>query len=505
MDYLDSRKRRAHNIRLVIGYVLVAIVIGLATVIIVYGANGYGINTKTGQIVQNGLLFVDSNPSGAEIFINGADRNATSAARLIIPGGKYTLTLKKDGYRDWSRSFTLNGGSVARYVYPMLFPVKPVITNLKTYTAAPELITQSPNQQWLLVEDVQKSAKTPTFDVYDTSTLDSQTPKVTQVGIPDGLLTDYPAQPKLKEVEWSTDNSNVLLEHILKSGSEFIVFNRAHPEQSISVSKLFKLNPSQVSLFNKKADQLYLYFKNDGTLRLGDTGVGTVGSPILSGVLAYKPYGKNLITYVTAAGEPAGKADARIWDSGQTYSLYEFSAGTNYLIDAAEFQGNFYYIAGSDAADRINIYKNPLDDLSNPAIGKALPLLALHDPGADKVGFSNNARFVGVEAGQRFAVHDFETDSSYEYEIPQPLMQEMSWMDGHRLIAESAGQVLVMDYDGTNSQLVTATNLPAGGFFNSDYHHLLTTVGDAKKAGVILQDVDMRAGSDLPKNKQPSS
>src|SRR5436305_1855331 len=130
MDYLDPRKRQAYHARLIVGYVLLAIVIGLATVIIVYGANGYGINTKTGQIVQNGLLFADSSPGGAEIYLNGTDKNAKTASRLILPSGNYTLSFKKDGYRDWARKFTLNEQSVARYVYPMLFPVKPIATSL---------------------------------------------------------------------------------------------------------------------------------------------------------------------------------------------------------------------------------------------------------------------------------------------------------------------------------------------------------------------------------------
>jgi len=225
------------------------------------------------------------------------------------------------------------------------------------------------------------------------------------------------------------------------------------------------------------------------------------GAPILRNTLAYKPYGKDLITYVTAEGEPSGKAAAHIWNNGKTYKLYEFSAGTTYLIDAAEFQGNFYYVAGSDTTDRINIYKNPLDGLKNPSIGHAIPLLALHDPGADKIGFSHNARFIGVENDSRFAVYDLETSSSYRYDIPEKLAQEMSWMDGHRLIGESGGQVLVMDYDSTNKQLVTPTNLAAGAFFSSNYNHLLTTVPATKNPGVILQDVDMRAGVDLPKDK----
>ncbi len=499
MDFLDPRKRRAYHIRLIVGYILVAIVIGLATVIIVYGANGYGINTKTGQIVQNGLLFVDSTPGGTEIYLNGVDRNTTSSARLVLPAGNYTLTLKKNGYRDWSRHFVLSEESVARYIYPFLFPVKPQITNLKTYQTNPGIMTITPNQHWLLVENNQASSQTVVFDQYDTTTLDRTSPDVTQLSIPAAVLTNYSADSKLTEVEWSTDNNNVLLQHTYAGGTEFIVFNRDRPDQSFNVNKFFNLTPTKVSFFDKKADQLYLYSQPDGSLRLGDVSSQTLEPVLLKNILAYKPYGKDLISYVTATGEPSGMVAARIWNSGKTYKLNEFSAGSYYLVDAAQFQGHFYYAAGSDTSDRINIYKDPMNSLQDPAIGKALPLLALNDPGAQKVGFSNNARFIGVENGQRFAVFDIETISTYQYPISQTLSGNMSWMDGHRFIGQADGKVFVMDYDGTNSQLVTPTNWMDGALFNANYQHMLTTVQSPDGSSVILEDVAMRAGVDLPK------
>jgi hypothetical protein len=505
MDFLDPRKRRAYNIRLVIGYVLIALVIGLATVIIVYGANGYGINTKTGQIVQNGLLFADSDPGGAEIYLNGTDKNTKTSARLILPAGNYTLTLKKDGYHDWSRKFTLNEQSVARYVYPLLVPVKPVITNLKSYGEAPGLITQSPNQQWLLVENDQVSANAPIFDQYDTTTLDQTTPDVKQVAFPAGLLTNFSADSKLTEVEWSTDNNNVLLRHDFSGGSEFVIFNRSRPEQSFNVNKLFNTAPSQVNLFNKKADQIYLFSQADGSLRLGTVNDQSLDQPLLKNLLAFKPYGKDLITYVTANNEPKGMVAARIWNNGLTYKFDEFSAGSAYLVDAAQFNGDFYYAAGSDTADRVNIYKNPLDSIKNPAVGRALPLLSLRDPGAQKIGFSNNARFVGLENNQRFAIYDIETGDSYQYPISQALADNMTWMDGHRFIGDTNGQILIMDYDGTNQHVFVATSFTKGALFSANYRHLLTIAPSADGGATLLQDVDMRAGADLPKNKQAAS
>lgn len=499
MDYLDPRKRRYYNARLIIGYVLVAIVIGLATVIVVYGANGYGINTKTGQIVENGLLFVDSKPGGAEIFLNGTDKQTATSARMVLPAGNYTLTLKKAGYRDWTRTFTLDGQSVARYVYPFLVPVEPKVATLHTYKSEPAIITESPNRHWLLVQNTTASSQkqTPVFDQYDTTTLDKSTPVVTQVAFPAGLLTDYSNSSKLTIVEWSTDNNNLLLEHRYPGGSEFVVFDRDNPTKSFNVNSVFKASPDMVSLYNKSVSQLYFYDKSAGSLSFATVSDRSVAQPIIKNAAAYKPYGKNLLLYVTADNEPAGRVAARIWDNGQKYTLFEFRAGRHYLIDLAQFNGHFYYFAGSDTEGRVNLYKDPLNGLTDTSNGKALAFLALSLPGASIGSFSDNARFIGIENGQDFAVYDLETEDAYSYTVSERLAPGIDWMDGHRYLGDSGGKIIMMDYDGTNKQLISATNLAGGGLFSGDYNHLLTLSETAK--GIALQDIDMRAGTDLPK------
>jgi hypothetical protein len=277
------------------------------------------------------------------------------------------------------------------------------------------------------------------------------------------------------------------------------MLDRDHPEQSQNINKLLNVNPSEVSLHNKKADQLYLYSKADQTIRLGDLNKKTVGTPILNQVLAYKAYGTSLLTYVTSAGAAAGQVSARIWDTGQSYPFAKFSAGDKYLIDAAQFQGHWYYVAGSDKSDRINIYKDPLDDIKNPALGKALPILALHVPGSTKIAFSTNTRFIATQSGQTFGVYDLETQNSYQYTLTQPIDGPLAWMDGHRLIGRSQGSVFITDFDGTNRQVIAPTTLATGGFFSRDYKHLLTTASNTADTSISLQNIDLRAGVDLPK------
>jgi hypothetical protein len=446
MDFLDPRRFRRHKIRLIIGYILVAIAITLGTIVLVYGAYGYGINTKTGDIVQNGLLFVDSKPGGAQIFLNNKYINQNTSARLVLPAKQYDLLIKKSGYREWERKFTLDEHTISRYVYPFLFPNKSVTSSLKTYQGVPQLFMQSPDRHWILVQQPEGEAKTVVFDEFDAG--DFTKPSI-PLTLPSSLLTKSAAPTvKLTEVEWSTDNTHVLLRHDLPDGSyEFIILDRNDPVKSVNVNKVLAINPTQAVLRDKKANQLYIYMKNGGTLQIADMGRPELKEPILKNILAFKPYGSNLLSYV-----------------------------------------------------RINIYKDPLNDIRNTSLNRAVPIMALRAQGADKVGFSDNARFIELEGGQNFGVYDIETGDEYQYSLKEPINAPLKWMDGHRLIGNSNGSVFVMDYDSTNKQILVSTSTDLGGFFSREYDQMYTLAPISGASTTSLQRVDMRAGEDLPKN-----
>jgi hypothetical protein len=498
MDFLDPRRFHRHKIRLMLGYVLVAIAIALGTIVLVYGAYGYGINTKTGDIVQNGLLFVDSKPGGAQIFLNNKYINQSTSARLVLPAKQYDLLIKKTGYRNWERKFILDEHTISRYVYPFLFPNKPITDSLKKYSNAPPLFMQSPDRHWILVQQPETEAKTVVFDEYDANDFTKPSAPLT---LSSSLLTkSATASVTLTEVEWSTDNTHVLLRHDLPDGSyEFIVLDRNDPTKSINVNKILAIDPTQVVLKNKKADQLYVYMKDGGTLQVADMGKPLVEEPILKNILAFKPYGNNLLSYVTKANLAAGKAQARVWNNGRTYPLYAFNVGDKYLLDIASFSGHTYYVAGSNTDGRINIYRDPLNDIQNPNLNRAVPIMALRASGADEVSFSDNARFIELEGGQNFGVYDIETGDEFQYTLQEPINAPLKWMDGHRLIGSSNGNIFIMDYDSTNKQTLVPTSTNLGGFFSRDYNQMYTLAPVVGATTTSFERVDMRAGTDLPK------
>ena len=497
MDFLDPRKRRAHRTRLLVGYALIAVAIGLGTVILVYDAYGYGVNTKTGDIIQNGLLFVDSKPGGARIYLDGKYQDADTSSRLILPAKTYQLSLKKDGYRDWVRNFTLAEHSISRYVYPLLLPSEPKPQSLKKYSGSPGLITQTPDRRILLVQTPRPQPGDFIFEEFDLG--DPQKAPVPRT-LPASLLTNAgQGGDSLAEVEWSSDNRHALLRHDYGGGFEFIIFDRQDPASSVNVNRLFNLAPSQVALRNKKVDQVYIFASTAGTLQVGDVASGQLAQPFLRNIIAFKSHGTTLLTYMTAENAPAGQVNARIWDNGQTYTLNQTPVGTTYLLDAAQFQGHWYYVAASSTTERVGIYKDPLNGLKDPAKKKADAVIALRISGGEKVSFSANARFIGIQAGAKFAVYDLEVKDSFSYDLDPAPTGLLRWMDGHRWVGLSGGSLMISDYDGVNRHdLVPSTTL-GGAFFDRDYEVFVSTTPPDASGAVDLQFTNLRVGDDIPK------
>jgi len=59
-----------------------------------------------------GIVMVDSNPSGAMVFLDGAPQKTTPVRiRGLKPQNTYSITVKKDGYKPYSTSITVGDGS----------------------------------------------------------------------------------------------------------------------------------------------------------------------------------------------------------------------------------------------------------------------------------------------------------------------------------------------------------------------------------------------------------
>lgn len=481
MDFLDPKKKRAHTIRLFVGYCLMAIAILLATTLLLFAALGYGINRSTGEVTQNGLVFVDAHPEAANIKINGIDKGQTDG-RFVFEAGRYTLQLTRDGYRNWQKDFTLEGGSIVRLVYPFLFPSQLVTSTVTTATATPDVTTLSPDRHWIVLHA--PDALT-TLQVVDTSTKQNTAVPVT---IPAAVFGSHTGAQGLEFTEWSTDNRHILLKHSFTGGYDYIIVDREKPETSINVSQVLGRNFTSVTLFDKQSDKIYGYEANGGILQSIDL-KSKVATNVATNVNTFWPYKDTNVLYVTSQGATEGKVAVHLRDGQADYVVRELAMGSKYLLNLAEFDGDMYLAAASGVDGKLYIYKNPLVALKKNDQTQNIPLLLLKLDNPDYVTFSANARFIALQAGSKFEVYDAETKQQYRYDtkLVLELGQKAAWMDGHRLMLTSEGKMRVFEFDGLNMQTLVSAQTGFIPAFDRDYTAMFTygpLVNDATKAGL---------------------
>jgi hypothetical protein len=501
MEFLDPQKQKAHKIRLMIGYVLVAIAIVLATIILLYNAYGFGL--KNGQVVQNGLVFVSSTPTTANVLVNGQLYKDKTNTRLLLPGGQYTIEVQRDGYRTWRRAISVEGGSVSRLDYPLLIPSKLATATTKAYTAPPALALQSLDHRWVLVQPADSPSS---FDSFD---LNNPQNPATPVTIPAGVLTPGTGAQNFALAEWSNDNRHVLLRHSYEQDghqSEHIMLDREEPLKTFNLTKTLGANPTVIQLHNQAYDQYYVY---DQAAQKVSTASVKKPEPVLvvDHVLAFKSYADDLLLYVTDTGAPAGRANIMLRQAGAKYTIRQVASGGNYALDLARFNNALYVVAGAASEQKTYVYKNPGDTLKNNPKDPLVPLYILKLADVSYVAFSESDRFILAENGSSFAVYDTQNDKGYAYQLKTSLdvpQTHATWLDGYHLTAVSGGQAHIFDFDGANVQPLVAANPAFVPLFDSTQKYLysfaLQTSKDATGKDVtqtLLTNTALRAPQDL--------
>jgi len=484
MDFFDPQKQKRHDIRLGIGYAVLGLVLVLATTILLYQAYGFGLD-KEGHVIQNGLVFVSSQPGGADVYVNGQKYKNGTDTHMSVPAGQYLIELKRDGYHSWKRVLTVEGGSVERFDYPFLFPVELTTTPVRQYTAAPSLSTQSLDRKWLLVATPEQNK----FDLYD---LTQKKLSPTTFTLSPEILSAGSTTTGWQLVEWSKDNRHVVLKRAFDApagpGFEYVLVDREHAELSQNLSVAFGFTPTTLELKDRAYDQYYLFDQNSGQLFTASLREPTP-QPYLSGVLSFTSEGSR-VAYATAEGAPAGGVFIRIKEKqAAPLTVRRVPVCPAYVLDMGVYEGNLYLAAGATIENRVFVFKDPIGALRRKPKEAPTPVQILKVDSPAHVSFSASQQFVAAENAEHFSVYDLETDRGYTYQSPAPLdapQPYATWMDGVRLAYVSGGKVVVFDADGANLQTLSPAAPAWLPVFDRDYRTLYTLTTDNALTGTAL-------------------
>ncbi len=465
MDFLDPKKKRSQRRRLLIGYILIAIALALGTRLLALLSSGYYYDQKTGTIAQNGLVFASSKPEGADIYVNGALQSNKTNTKLYLTAKQYTVELKRKDYRTWSRNFSLPGGGVEHLDYPLLFPSNLQTKDAELYAAPPSFATASPDNHWLMVAQAGQIQK---FDLVD---LASDPIGTTELALPDNLLTPSgDTNQAWQAAEWSNDNRHVLLRHHFDSRDEFIVVDRESPTSSFNVNKLFKVSPSQVTLRDKKIDQLYIYTADGGNLQIGDVKGATLTN-FLTHVLSFKSHDDKTVLFVSSDAKSPSTVSLKLFSAGNIYTMRELPANDTYLLDLARYNNKWYMAAAAQGEGRTYIYRDPEATLKQKTVSTSLlPAIVLNITHPLFLSISDTSQFIAVQSVGHFAVYDAESDRRFYYDLNSPVTDDSHavWMDNSHLNTVSQGKILAFDFDGTNQQLLATSDQKFTAYLDHD-------------------------------------
>ncbi|HCM82017.1 MAG: Protein kinase [Candidatus Gottesmanbacteria bacterium GW2011_GWB1_44_11c] len=107
----------------------VLVIIGASLTVIAYG-RGYRLDFTNKSFGTTGLVAATSDPTGAQLFIDGKPKSATNTNLNIAPGW-YTVTVVKNGYQPWEKRIRVQGEVLTR-VDAMLFSSNPSLFALTT-------------------------------------------------------------------------------------------------------------------------------------------------------------------------------------------------------------------------------------------------------------------------------------------------------------------------------------------------------------------------------------
>jgi|GEM_PF-254207 len=476
--YMDiERERRVRNIRVILVDILMVLSMVAIVVILIGLLAGYRISSDL-TVQQNGLISIHTQPTGADVIIDGEQEFMPSNLSKMLSGGTHEIVLKKKGYDTWTKTVTITPGWALRLEYPRLFKLereKEVVQNFSDLTektvvdsetnreeistvvepktvnfmyAAPDSrrIFLSVDGTWQVISNLGGDVKNTTLNI---SKIFSKT---TLEKIKEQTAT-------VSEIAWSENAERA----IVKVGDEWAMIDLVNINNSLNLtSGLTKSLPkdtvtlSVVENTETKIERAKFVGSNmaiilsDGELSRVDFTAKTQSASIISNVTDFVVYGK-YVTYIekTKDGE---KSLGIFSDEDLPYNIYEFenvNESSTFLLSSFNSEKYIGFMDGN----QLLIYRGK--DFAVKKISEMSKILEeTLDINAKSAMLSENSEFMVFRDGNQVVVFDAELEEVKAYDYGNDTTKFLEWFIMYR-VGEN-GEVIAWDFDGENIRTLVA-------------------------------------------------
>lgn len=479
MEYLDPEKKRKHRQRIAIGYVLIGLIIGAITLIVLLAGYGYGFDRKTGEFVQNGILFVDTKHEAAQVSLNGKPYGQTDL-RLVLREGEYSLLATREGYREWRRDVDISGGELRKLTYGLLIPTTLQSEQQFTLEEQPTRAIQSIDKDRVVAW---ASGSEQTLFVIDLAQTPASIERLSLESLIESTLStsetlEDVAVRDIEFIDFDSSDDRVLAYVTVNKKQYTWLINTESIEESINLTNTlpaaFRNEDFEITMIDRDATRYYLFDKTAGEVyqaELRGNALRFVTVPDIEGkVLAFTGYDDDWMLYVTESDGDTGLVDVMFRQNDQTIRLKQMKTSDEYFLALANNTGKPYIGISASQEIALFVYKDPVEYLKRnataiiPSPAAIMPIQNLLD-----VTVSNDASIVMGYNKTNVVSYDFLSEESHYKELDHTLSSkdQLKWIDGQHYSYVVDGTAWVVDYDGSNQHQLTAATA-VGIFYRDD-------------------------------------
>ncbi|MDX2776108.1 PEGA domain-containing protein [Streptomyces caniscabiei] len=434
--------------RVVVYSLMTLSVIGLV-VVLVFVMLGYQFNSDDGKIEQGGLVQFDSQPSGAEVTIDGRAFGTRTASKTTMTAGQHYITMSREGYAPWQKSVTVVPGSVLWLNYARLVPTEldpKSVADFPTVTSA----APSPDAKDMAIIE---NASSP---VLKTADLTREDAKIATLTIPAEIYTapDAGKTQRFTIDSWDPDSRHILVRHDYNDDkTEWLVIDTDGIGDSKNVTRLLDITASKLRFSN--SDSAILYAQIDGDIRKVNLNDATLSRPLITNVDTFDLYSDTMVTYASRPDETTGKRTVGYYvdgaDAPRTVRTIDDKDAPLRFTVGRYFNETFEAIA---LGDTVEVLRGDL-----PRDGKTKislkPVTTFQIPGgAQYLSDQTNGRFIVAQNGATYVTYDLELEEKTTTTLKgvAEVKSELKWLDKYHIWSDRDGMLRLYEFDGANPQ-----------------------------------------------------
>jgi hypothetical protein len=125
--------------RIIFWMLLTATFLGLSSAVLLYSF-GFRLNWQTKVLEQPGLLLIKSDPKDVTVSLDRKVVATQTPKTITLFTGKHQVTVTKEGYFAWTKSFESSAGTLSRFDNILLFLTKPDEVTVTDKTVVSEVV-----------------------------------------------------------------------------------------------------------------------------------------------------------------------------------------------------------------------------------------------------------------------------------------------------------------------------------------------------------------------------